>query len=416
MKNFIFLLSVFTFQNINAQTILNGSFENHSAVADQINLSNDACNQILRDVHSFGSYGDVDIINSSAYGNGGAQHGKWYVGLTGGGTDIIAMTLSTPLTAGKTYSLSYYDRKTSGYQVYPLQIGLSSSNNSFGTIVYTSAEPAALNTWIQHTFTFVAPNNGRYITVQMSAGSISDWVNVDNFVLLNSRCQEDIRLQASATTIDKGSSVTFTVLCSTEYSWTSNDVISKGDNVYEIIPSANTIYSVSSLQKDCPAISASVAITVTEPKAIETKDTTVVKKEEPKEIKEITHRKKFNSRRVNGRRYKIQEMVTVANSEIKLLVWDKNKVDGDKISLYLNGELLEHEFAVNKTKKEVTLNLLPGKNVIVMYAINLGTIPPNTAIMSINNGHRPKLITLVSDLKKSGALEIIYDPVAMIGK
>jgi hypothetical protein len=242
-------------------------------------------------------------------------------------------------------------------------------------------------------------------------------VNVDNFVLLNSRCAGGIRILSSLNTVEKGSPVTFTVLCSSGYSWNNDDVVSKGDNIYEVVPTANSIYSVISQQENCPVVSSSVAINVIEPKVIEDKDTAIVRKEELKVVKEIAHRKKsFRSHRVNGRRFKVQETVTVSNSEIKLLVWDKNKVDGDKISLYLNGELLEDEFAVNKTKKEITLDLIPGKNVIVMYAINLGTIPPNTAIMSINNGHRPKLITLVSDLKKSGALEIIYDPVAFTGK
>lgn len=418
MKNNLFVIFFHLAAVMQAQMILNGDFENHSAVSDQINLSNDACNKTLYDVHSFGTYGDVDVINSATYGNGGAQHGKWYVGLTGGGTDIIAMTLSTPLAAGKTYSLSYWDRKTSGYNVYPLQIGVSSSNGSIGTIVHTSAEPAQLDKWTQHSFTFVAPSDGRYLTVQMSAGSISDWVNVDNFMLHPSRCQNDIRILSSHTSIEKGGSVTFTVENVSVYHWEQTNLISKGDNIFETNPKSSTIYTVTSQQKNCPAISATVEVAVIEPKP--SRDTiinVVVKKDEPLEQKTVVHKKGlFGKHRVNGRRFKIQETVTVSNSEIKLMVWDKNKVDGDRVSLFLNGELLEKELAVSKVKKEITLSLLPGKNIIVMYAINLGTIPPNTAIMRINNGARPKLITLVSDLKKSGALEIIYDPVAFSGK
>ena len=49
-----------------------------------------------------------------------------------------------------------------------------------------------------------------------------------------------------------------------------------------------------------------------------------------------------------------------------------------------------------------------------MHSFNLGLIPPNTAALSINDGlSRAKFITLVSNFKKSGALEIIYDPLVI---
>ena len=42
-----------------------------------------------------------------------------------------------------------------------------------------------------------------------------------------------------------------------------------------------------------------------------------------------------------------------------------------------------------------------------MEAINLGRVPPNTATIGLNL-HKYKPITLVSDLKNSSAIEIIY--------
>src|ERR1700752_3177684 len=120
------------------QNIINGNFEIHSATYDIINMSNSESNSKLRDIYSFGSYGDVDIIKSSSYGGGGAQDGTWYLAITGGGTDIIAMTLSQPLIQGKKYTLSFYDRKDNSYPASPIQIGLSTDNNSFGTVIYTA--------------------------------------------------------------------------------------------------------------------------------------------------------------------------------------------------------------------------------------------------------------------------------------
>lgn len=122
------------------------------------------------------------------------------------------------------------------------------------------------------------------------------------------------------------------------------------------------------------------------------------------------HDAKFHHHKINGRRFNVQKTITSEREIIKISVWDKNKVDGDIISLYLNGELVLENFTVSHTKKEIEVQLHAGSNILVMHAINLGKVPPNTAALSINDGSKKKIITLVSDLKKSGAVEIIYNP------
>ena len=78
-----------------AQTFLNGDFEKNSAIigSDQINLSNPAFNTMMSNTYAFGTYGDMDIINTNTY-SGAAQKGSWFVAFTGGGTDAISMELS----------------------------------------------------------------------------------------------------------------------------------------------------------------------------------------------------------------------------------------------------------------------------------------------------------------------------------
>ena len=122
------------------------------------------------------------------------------------------------------------------------------------------------------------------------------------------------------------------------------------------------------------------------------------------------HEARFHHHKINGRRFEVQQSLTVTNNEIKILVWDKNRVDGDEISLYLNGEAVLENYTVSKIKKEIAIKLQPGVNIIVMHALNLGRVPPNTAAISVDDGTKKRIITLVSDLHKSGALEIIYNP------
>jgi len=423
MKYLITLAGIFFIQFFSGQTILNGNFENNTAGNDQINLSNSDCNLKLKDVNSFGSYGDVDIITSSTYGGSGAQNGLWYVALTGGGTDIIALKLSSPIKEGQSYTLSFYDRKTSGYQAYPVQIGLSTTNNSFGTSIHSGSEISQTNVWTQRSFSFNAPHNGEYLTVQM-AGTLNDWVNIDNFILTPHKCSNSLKIMCSSTTVTAGSSVTLTAIGGSTYTWAPvESLISKEGDKAIANPQTNTTYEVSSKQRDCPLLTTRISVQVVLPEipkhndsSIVTKKTDTLENSPPVSIIQKKNKKRFNSHRVNGRRFIIQESLTVSTPSVKILVWDKNRVDGDQVSLYLNGEPIAENFTVSKTKKEITLNLEPGKNIIVMYALNLGLVPPNTSALSINDGSKNKQITLVSDLKKSGALEVIYDPLALTHK
>ncbi len=178
-----FTLSLLAF-GIQAQSFLNGDFENNTAGGtDQINLTNAAFNSMMPNTTAFGSYGDMDIITSATY-SGLAQSGNWYVAFTGSGTDMIAMQLSAPLVPGNSYTIRFYDRGANGYTPYPFQIGLSTSNTSFGTAIYTAPAAPTLGVWTPRTFTFTAPNNGQYITCTMTAGGLGDWAHTDNFTFL----------------------------------------------------------------------------------------------------------------------------------------------------------------------------------------------------------------------------------------
>jgi hypothetical protein len=106
----------------------------------------------------------------------------------------------------------------------------------------------------------------------------------------------------------------------------------------------------------------------------------------------------------------VQESFTVHNKRVKVTVWDRNEVDGDIVTLFMNDELIKKDLTLKKRKKRFTVKLEPGSNILVMYAENLGTIPPNTAALQIKDGKKKRNVNLVSDNGKSGAVEIIYVP------
>lgn len=106
----------------------------------------------------------------------------------------------------------------------------------------------------------------------------------------------------------------------------------------------------------------------------------------------------------------VQESITVHNKHVRVTVWDRNEVDGDVVTLYMNEELIKKDLKLKKHKRRFWVKLKPGSNILVMYAENLGSIPPNTAALQIKDGKKKRNINLVSDNGKSGAVEIIYEP------
>lgn len=252
-----------------AQTFLNGSFEVTTAgPGDAINLANAGFNGFMSNTNAYGTTGNMDIIQSGTWGGGGAQHCKWYVALTGSGTDAITMRLSAPLVTGTTYTISYWDRKDAGFPGFSIQIGLSTVNNAFGTVIYTAPVAPTNNVWTQRTFTFVAPNNGQFISVIQNGGNTGSWVHIDNFVMNNTSSSGNLNIAASATTICTGSSAIFTVTGASTYTWNPSATLSSANaSVVTATPPTTTTYTVNGSAGGC-LYTASITLNVIPPPAV----------------------------------------------------------------------------------------------------------------------------------------------------
>jgi len=121
----------------------------------------------------------------------------------------------------------------------------------------------------------------------------------------------------------------------------------------------------------------------------EAKEIPVVKKELPKEetkpvvavsepVKAPTIEEKFITRTKT-----FVKEIPLTGDSLELRFYDNAEVDGDSISLFLNGKLLfEH---IRLTAKAYTIKLpvseMNETNELIMVAENLGSIPPNTSYM-----------------------------------
>jgi hypothetical protein len=129
--------------------------------------------------------------------------------------------------------------------------------------------------------------------------------------------------------------------------------------------------------------------------------------EKKSELKEITVAKPFEKRSPN-----IIKTIEVEKQTFKVDLYDNGDIDGDTISLFFNGKLvLAHK---RLTDKALSVNLDVDNsrdiNELVMYAENLGSIPPNTAVMIVTDGENRYEVRIASDLQKSGTIRFVHKP------
>jgi hypothetical protein len=108
----------------------------------------------------------------------------------------------------------------------------------------------------------------------------------------------------------------------------------------------------------------------------------------------------------------VLKTIEITGANFNVALYDNGAVDGDSISLFYNGKLiLSHKML---SEKPITLNLDATSNHAVneltMYADNLGTIPPNTALMVVTDGDNRYEVRISSDLKKSGTIRFVHKP------
>ncbi len=111
--------------------------------------------------------------------------------------------------------------------------------------------------------------------------------------------------------------------------------------------------------------------------------------------------KGFESRRKN-----IVKIISISQPTFKLDFYDNGEIDGDSISVFYNGKMvLSHQ---RLSDKPISLTLSIDKNapenIVTMYADNLGTIPPNTALMVVTDGNKRYEVRMESDTEKSGSV------------
>jgi hypothetical protein len=89
-----------------------------------------------------------------------------------------------------------------------------------------------------------------------------------------------------------------------------------------------------------------------------------------------------------------------------ITLYDNGEVDGDTVSVLMNGEVIMPMVGLSTkpVRKTIYTKDITDSIQIVMYAENLGSLPPNTGLLIVNDGKDRYEIRFSGDLKKNSAI------------
>lgn len=85
---------------------------------------------------------------------------------------------------------------------------------------------------------------------------------------------------------------------------------------------------------------------------------------------------------------KLVETIYTKADSVKMFVYDNGEVDGDTVTVFINNALVLDRYRISDKPKEISFPVSGngGVHTIELFANNLGTIPPNTALIIIIAG------------------------------
>ncbi|HUM97753.1 MAG TPA: hypothetical protein PK275_07835 [Chitinophagaceae bacterium] len=114
---------------------------------------------------------------------------------------------------------------------------------------------------------------------------------------------------------------------------------------------------------------------------------------------------------LTNRKAELVKEIKVDTGHIKIDFYDNGQIDGDTISVYVNGSpvISRKMITAKPTSMSVTIDLKKPVQEVIMVGENQGSIPPNTALMIIKAGEKRYQLLLTSDDKKNAMVRFIYE-------
>ena len=103
----------------------------------------------------------------------------------------------------------------------------------------------------------------------------------------------------------------------------------------------------------------------------------------------------------------IVSSISIESDSIQIALFDNGVIDGDSISLIYDGNIIISKRMLQAHALNFKLAVPAGQSphVLQMFAENLGTIPPNTALMIIWDGDKKHEVYISSTSTTNGAIQ-----------
>lgn len=100
----------------------------------------------------------------------------------------------------------------------------------------------------------------------------------------------------------------------------------------------------------------------------------------------------------------------------KFALKDFGDPDGDVVRIWLNGEIVINAITLESSYREIKLELRDGQNLLVIEALNEGSVSPNTAQFTIFNDKGEIIGNNLSGLLTNVKATVIIDKIDVLGQ
>lgn len=133
------------------------------------------------------------------------------------------------------------------------------------------------------------------------------------------------------------------------------------------------------------------------------KDTLVAARIQPRNVVNYVVASQFRERKIV-----VADELIVESDSVQVDFYDNGEIDGDSISVFFNKQLIAFNRILSTRSVHIDLALDQQKEVneLSMFADNLGSIPPNTALMVVSDGKKRYEVRLSSSFERNGTVRI----------
>lgn len=115
---------------------------------------------------------------------------------------------------------------------------------------------------------------------------------------------------------------------------------------------------------------------------------------------------------IKNRDNALVKTIVTNSTDITIQLYDNGEIDGDTITVFDNNQVIAYRKGLSKSPITLKIKATADDPIheIVMVANNLGSIPPNTALMTVSTGDKHYELFISSDEKKNAKILIQYKP------